>query len=261
MNLPPIIKFFILLWLFIIVSCVGQSGFMGDPSVGTGSISDPNPNETRVEHFHFILGPMDVISINVWRNDDLKRTLTIDPSGNIQYPLIGEIKASGLTIAELKEQMTASLSRYIVDPQLDIMVSNAVNLKIHILGEVNAPGTFQWQAGMRAWEGIAKAGGFNRDADRKNILLIRSENGRAVMKTFDMKVGRRGNDPGPIAYLKNNDIVYVLPTTIADVQRFMNRLTSILSPVINIESGIVLYPQVKDVLRGKETSGTIVVPR
>jgi len=187
--------------------------------------------------------------------------LTIDPLGNIQYPLIGELKASGLTVTGLKEQMTRSLSRYLVDPQVDIMVSSAANLKIHVLGEVNAPGTFQWQVGMGAWEGIAKAGGFNRDADRRNILVIRNEGGKAVMKAIDMNVGRKGNDIGPIAHLKNNDIVYVLPTTIANVQRFMNRLNSIVSPVINIESGVVLYPQVRDVLRGKETSGTIVVPR
>ena len=71
----------------------------------------------------FVLGVGDEIAVNVWRNDDLKRTVQIDPSGNIYLPLAGEIQACGLTISQLRGKIASGLSKYIIDPQVDINVS------------------------------------------------------------------------------------------------------------------------------------------
>lgn len=246
------LQMIMLLLLSLVVSCAGNT---------IVNVVGEDKAQKAQDAFLFILGPRDEIAVNVWRNDDLKRTVQIDPSGNIQFPLVGELKASGLTIFQLREKMTLRLSKYIVDPQVDITVSNLKNLKVYVLGEVKAPGTFDWRSGMLAWEGISQAGGFNIDADEKNILLVRSENGKAVIKALNLSNILKGKNLTQDVYLRNGDVVYVLPTLIADVQRFMNRLYSIITPLVNIESGIVLYPQVRDVLRGKETTGTIVVPR
>lgn len=249
-----------LLLLFLVVSCAGNT-IVKDIPGEQGGVVKAGGEEKVQDAFRFIIGPGDEIAVNVWRNDDLKRTVQVDPSGNIQIPLVGELKASGLTIFQLREKMTLRLSKYIFDPQVDITVSNLKNLKVYVLGEVKAPGTFDWRSGMLAWEGISHAGGFTTDADEKNILLIRSENGKAVIKALNLRSMLKGENLTQDVYLKNGDVVYVLPTFIANVQRFMNRLYSIITPLVNIESGIILYPQARDVLRGKETTGTIVVPR
>lgn len=251
-----IIMIFLFFWE---VSCAGNA-IVQDVSMesdGTRVVKTESVRQTSP----FILGPGDEIVVKVWRNDDLTRQIQLDPSGNLQFPLVGEIKASGLTVAQLRMKMASLLSEYIVDPQVDINLSRTTGQRIHILGEVNSPGTVEWRMGMLAWEAIAKVGGFNRDADMKNILLIRSENGKASIKALNLMSMLEGEQLAQDVYLRNGDIVYVLPTVIADVQRFMNRLYSIVAPIVNIESGIVLYPQVRDVLRGKETTGTIVVPR
>ena len=250
----------IILLLFLVVSCTGNTIVKDIPGEQGGVVKVGGEDKTQ-DAFRFILGPGDEISVKVWRNDDLTRSVQVDPSGHIQFPLIGELNASGLTMMQLREKMTLKLSKYIVDPQVDIIVSNLKSLKIHVLGEVRAPGTFTWRSGMLAWEGISQAGGFTIDADEKNILLIQSENGKAVIKALNLRNILKGKNLTQDVYLRNGDVVYVLPTIIADVQRFMNRLYSIITPLVNIESGIVLYPQVRDVLRGKETTGTIVVPR
>ena len=250
----------IMIFLFFLgVSCSGNS-LIQDASIETGRIMALE-TESAQQVFPYVLGPGDEISVKVWRNDDLARSIQVDPSGNIQFPLVGELKASGLTIIQLRQKMTSLLSEYIVDPQVDINVSRTTGLRLHILGEVNSPGTLEWRMGMLAWEAIAKAGGFNRDADMNNVLLIRNEDGQASIRVLTLMRMLQGEQLTQDIYLKNGDVVYVLPTVIADVQRFMNRLYSIVAPIVNIESGIVLYPQVRDVLRGKETTGTIVVPR
>jgi polysaccharide export outer membrane protein len=258
-----ILRYLQIIWLlplFLILSCSGNPIVKDNPGE-QGSIVKAGSGEKTQYAFQFTLGPTDEIAVKVWRNDDLNRSIQIDPAGNIQFPLIGEMKASGLTILQLREKMTFELSKYIVNPQVDIIVSNIKNLKIHVLGEVKAPGTFDWRTGMMAWEGIAKAGGFTIDANEDNILLIRSENGKAAIKAFNLRSVLKGENLTQEAYLRNGDVIYVLPVVIADVERFMNRLYSIITPLVNIESGIILYPQARDVLQGKETTGTMVVPR
>ena len=249
-----------LLPLFLIFSCSGNP-IVKDNSGEQGSIVKAAGGAKTQDAFQFTLGTRDEIAITVWRNDDLKRTVQVDPSGNIQFPLIGEMKASGLTIVQLREKITLQLSKYIVNPQVDIAVTSLKNLKVYVLGEVKSPGTFDWRTGMLAWEGISQAGGFTTDANEDNILLVRSENGKAVIKALNLHGMLKGENLTQDVYLRNGDVVYVLPRVIADVQRFMERFTAILSPIVNLESGIVLYPQARDVLTGKESSGTIIVPR
>ena len=171
------------------------------------------------------------------------------------------MKASGLTISQFREAISLRLSKYLVDPQVDIIVSNLKNLKVYVLGEVRAPGTFEWRSGMFVWDALSQAGGLNTDANQENILLVRSENAKAVIKALNIKSILKGENLSQDIYLENGDVIYVLPTVIADVQRFMTRLTMILSPIIAIESGIVLYPQVRNVLEGQTDTSPIIVPR
>lgn len=249
-----------LLSLFLIISC-STTSIGKDVPLEQISVLKTGGEEKAQDPFPFILGPRDEIAVNVWKNDDLKRTVQIDPSGNIQFPLIGELKASGLTIIQLREKMTGLLSKYIVDPRVDINVSSLKNLKVYVLGEVKTPGTFDWRSGMLAWEGISQAGGFTTDANEENILLVRNENGKATIKSLNLTAMLKGDRLTQDVFLRNGDVIYVIPLLIADVQRFMSRFNSIIAPIVNLESGIVLYPQVKEVLKGGTPSGTTIVPR
>jgi len=255
-------RFMEIIWLlpfFLLVSCSGNPVVKDIPGDQAGVVKAEGKAKT-IDTYRYILGPRDAITVNVWRNEDLRRTLQIDPSGNVQFPLVGEMKASGLTISQLREKMTLRLSKYIVDPQVDVTVSNLMNLKVYVLGEVRAPGTFDWRSGMLAWEGISQAGGFTNDANQENILLVRSENDKAVIRALNLKSILKGENLTQDIYLENGDVIYILPTVIADVQRFMTRLSMIIAPIVHAESGILLYPQARDVLLGNEYSGTIVVP-
>jgi polysaccharide export outer membrane protein len=256
-----IMRYVQIIWflsLFLIMSC-SSTPVVKDVPVEQGGVVKAGGEENKQDPFLFILGPKDEIAVNVWRNDDLKRTVQIDPSGNIQFPLVGELKASGLTIVQLREKMTVLLSKYIVDPQVDINVLNLKNLKVYVLGEVKTPGTFEWRNGMLAWEGVSQAGGFTKDANEENILLFRNENDKAVIKSINLGGLLKGEKLTQDVFLRNGDIVYVVPLFIADVERFMNRLGNIISPIISLESSIVLYPQVRDVLRGKSTTPSTIV--
>ncbi len=251
------LQVFIIFILFFTISCSSHQAVIKDTDAEKADMIKKEGGFSPSS----ILGSGDEITINVWRHEDLKRTVQIDPSGNIYVPLAGKVEASGLTISQLSEKIASGLSKYLVDPQVDINVSSLKSRKVHILGEVKSPGTFILDQNMLAWEAISQAGGFTTDANQKKVLLIRSEKGVArvaALNIHDMlKTGKIDQD----IRLRSGDVVYVPPSFIANLERFMQRFNNIISPFVTLERGIILEPQAVDVLRGKEEErGVIVSP-
>jgi polysaccharide export outer membrane protein len=212
--------------------------------------------EPEKKPLDFILGAGDTIEIVVYRNDDLKRTLRVDHSGRIMFPLIGDVQVAGKTIFQLRDEMKERLSRYLVDPQITINVSTVQSQKIIILGEVNSPGILTLDSPIDILEAVARAGGLTADAKSQNILLIRKFQGKNAVASVNLKNIFGGGDPLQNIPLQGGDIVYVPRVFIADISWFFSHFGQVLSPLVNLESGIVLWPQVKDVFSGKEGATT-----
>ena len=209
----------------------------------------------------FVLGPGDELAVNIWRNEELNRSVKVDPSGNIYVPLAGEIRASGLTVSQLREKAVSRLSKYIVDPQVDINVLTLRSRRVHVLGEVESPGTLSLNGEMLVFEAISKSGGFTVDANEENILLVRNEDNVIAATALNLNVKQMLENKSSYQdrRLRNGDIVYVPPKRIADVERFMRRLNNIIAPFVTIERGIVLGPEVIDALKGENEAGSVIV--
>jgi len=253
-------KYWQIIWVlsfFLIFSCSAHM----KAKDGSGIKEVTDRQEETSPPSPYILGSGDEITINVWRNDDLKRTVQIDPSGNIYLPLAGEVQASGLTISQLRKKITLRLSKYLIDPQVDIYVSTLKSQNVHILGEVKNPGSFSLDKKMLVWEGISKAGGFTNDASEKKVLLVRSEKGVAKVTALDLDIRGmlRNGKLDRNVYLENGDIIYVPPSFIADLEKFMVRFNNIISPLLSIGRGIVLWEEVIDVLSGEEPRREVII--
>jgi polysaccharide export outer membrane protein len=206
----------------------------------------------EVSIMEFILGPGDEIEITVYRQDDLKRTIRIDPSGMITYPLVGDIKAAGLSIFELRDKIRDGLSRYIINPQVSIAVTAVQSQKVIVLGEVNNPGLFSLEGPMTALEAMSRAGGFTVDAKQKSVLLIRGGLEKPQLVKLNLEDALNKGDLTQNVYLQNGDIVYVPATFIANVSRFFDHLSKIISPIVSMESGYFIGQQI-------ERGGRVVV--
>lgn len=217
---------------------------------------DENPPIEEVRISEFILGPGDTVDITIYRNDDLHRTVKIDMSGKIMFPLIGDVQAGGVSIFKLRDEMTARLSRYLKDPQITINISTVQSQKVMVLGQVNSPGVFTVDSSVTMMEAIAKAGGATQDAKLENVLLIRRAGEKAEVKSVNISSLFAGKTNAVNSPIQGGDIVYVPSVMIADVSWYFSHLGKILSPVVNLESGIVLWPQAKNVLTGKEGATT-----
>lgn len=156
----------------------------------------------------FVLGPGDKVDIKVYRNDDLSYSIQVDPSGKISYPLLGDVRAAGLTVFQLRDTMAKGLAKFIQDPQVTVNVSSYVSHNITVLGEVTTPGFISISSQQTILEVISRAGGFGANADKNNVVVIRKQPPDAGIMTVNLKKALEGDKTQNIL-LKKDDVVYV----------------------------------------------------
>ncbi|OGQ05999.1 MAG: hypothetical protein A2W61_06150 [Deltaproteobacteria bacterium RIFCSPLOWO2_01_44_7] len=191
------------------------------------------------------VGVGDVLEISVWRNVDLDKIVIVRPDGSISYPFVGEISAAGLTLMEIDERLTSSLSNFIRNPQVSVAIQKFAGMKVILLGEVKSPGVYSPPGGSNIIDLIALAGGFTNDAVKKGTILIRG--GLQQPEIYRLNLARilKGDLSQNIA-LASSDIVYVPRLFIANLNIAISRITPLLS---NTLLGTSVYRDVKDLVR------------
>jgi len=121
------------------------------------------------------LGAGDVLEVIVFGNDDLSRTTTVQTTGSISLPLLGEVPVAGLTVSEAKQKLTSLLARdFLVNPQVDVKVKEYQSQFVTVLGEVNSPGRKGLRGRTRLIDVLVDAGGFNPRASGE-VSITRTE--------------------------------------------------------------------------------------
>src|SRR5271167_1840273 len=108
----------------------------------------------------YIIGAEDVVTVYVWKEPDMSKTVPVRPDGMISLPLVGEIKAAGYTPVQLQDLIAESMKKLISDPQVTVIVEKVSSLSFNIVGEINHPGYFPLTRRMTVLDAIAMAGGF-----------------------------------------------------------------------------------------------------
>lgn len=131
----------------------------------------------------------------------------IDEKGEIDFPLIGKIKLEGISRNEACDLIKEKLKVYISNPIVQIQIQN---FKITVLGEVNNPGTFTIpNERITIFEALGIAGDLTINGKRKNILVVRDENG--VKKEFRVDLTSNKTLESPVYFLNQNDFIYIEP--------------------------------------------------
>ncbi len=243
------------LLISLLIGCASTGINTKDENAKKTGGENPNENIEKIDNIkisEFILGIGDTIEISVYRQEDIQRTVRIDLSGRIMFPLIGDVEAANKSIFKLRDEIKERLSKYLIDPQVFVNVTTVQSQKIMVLGEVNSPGIFTLDSDFSVIEAISRAGGMTNDAKLNNVLLIRREQGKPTASALNLKKAFKEGDISQNVSLMNGDIIYLPAVTIANVSRYFSHISQIISPFVNLESGIVLWPQVRDVLQGKE---------
>lgn len=185
--------------IFLVMAC---------PTLVMAADDIKQPTRTTPGEVEYRLGPEDVIEVFVWKEPELSTTVTIRPDGRISIPLASELEASGKTAAELQQEITTRLSKYVVQPVVNVMVKQVNSLKISVLGEVRRPDVYRIKNRVTVLDAIAMAGGFTDLARPNKVIVLRNTTAGPQRIKINIKQLVE-DDSGAPFYLQTLDTVYV----------------------------------------------------
>jgi polysaccharide export outer membrane protein len=169
----------------------------------------PKPAAPATSDAGYIIGPQDVLRIDVWKEPDISRVIPVRPDGKISVPLLNDVQASGLTAMQLATSLREGLSKYLNNPQVTVTVAEINSRRIYITGEVTRPGALPLLPNMTVLQALASGGGFTQFARLKNIYVMRTEDGKQVKHPFNYKEVVKGNLAEQNILLQSGDVIVV----------------------------------------------------
>ena len=167
------------------------------------------PNGVANVPADYLIGPEDVLAIVFWRDKDMSGEVVVRPDGKISLPLLNDIQASGLTPEQLRMAVTEAAGKLVEEPNVAVVVKAIMSRKVFVTGQVNKPGPYPLSGPTTVLQLIATAGGVLEYADKKNIRVMRTENGKQVSYKFNYTDVLQGKNLKQNIDLKPGDTVIV----------------------------------------------------
>ena len=139
----------------------------------------------------YVIGPLDDLTIFVWRNAELGGKVQVRPDGRITTPLINDMPAAGKTPAMLTADIRLALSKYLENPQVTVTVnsfSGTFAQQVRIVGATEKPASIPYRAGMSVLDAMIAVGGLSQYAAGNSAKLIRVDKASGVEKTYKLKL-------------------------------------------------------------------------
>ena len=139
------------------------------------------------------IGRDDVLDVFVWKDEQLSGRITVASDGDITMPLIGQVKAAGLTTKELQANLTAEYARFVHDPKVTVRVFDPASRVFYVLGEVAKPGMYKLMSGEVLSQALAAAGGPTEYANLWKIKIVRRTGDQQIEMTVNYSALRSGD--------------------------------------------------------------------
>lgn len=162
----------------------------------------------------YIIGPLDQLSIFVWRNPELGAKVQVRPDGRITTPLINDMSAVGKTPAQLSEDMKVALGEYIKDPIVSVIVENfsgTYSQQVRIVGATAKPASVPYRANMTLLDAMIAVGGLSEYASGNHARLVRYDKATGKQQEFAIKIGRllKQGDASANVKLAPGDVIII----------------------------------------------------
>ena len=147
----------------------------------------------------YIIGPLDEITVFVWRNNELGARVQVRPDGRITTPLISDMVAAGKTPAQLAEDIRGVLTQYVQDPLVSVMVDRpqgTFSQQVRIVGATERPAALPYRANMTLLDAMIAVGGLSEFAAGDRARLIRFDRATGQQREYDLRIAsllRRGD--------------------------------------------------------------------
>jgi polysaccharide export outer membrane protein len=166
-----------------------EAGGAGNPALSSPVPATPQKEIAEPADYsggpRYRIGPEDVLRISVWENPELSLDVVVRPDGKISVPLIQDVKAAGLTAAEVAAVIQRNLLAYIQDPTVSVIVMQVNASKFFVIGYVKSPGVFPLRGDVSVLQAISLAGGFTDFASPRKIRLVRNAGHRQEVRVIN----------------------------------------------------------------------------
>ncbi len=164
----------------------------------------------RISDTSYKIGAGDVLKIITGKEEEFSlEEILVRIDGKITFPLLDDIQAAGLTPLELKKNLESKLKKYVAAPVITVSVVNPNSKKFYVLGEVVRTGEYVLYKHLTVLQAFALAGGFTEWASKKEIILLRNENGKEKIIRVNYKKIVKGEDFSQNVKLKADDTIIV----------------------------------------------------
>jgi polysaccharide biosynthesis/export protein len=176
----------------------------------TSLVTNAFAQQSTAKAAEYIIGVGDILDIVTWKEPDFsKEQILVRLDGKISFPLLDDVQAAGLSTLSLKKSIEARLKEYVASPNVTVSVRNAASQRFYILGEVAHTGEYPLVKNLTVLQAFALAGGFTEWASKKEIILLRKENGKDTVIRINYKDIIRGKDFSQNVAIKADDTVIV----------------------------------------------------
>ena len=196
------------------VSAMALAGCAGGPGGGqqlpaaTFNPQQEGPGE------EYVIGPLDKLTIFVWRNPELGGQVQVRPDGRISTPLISDLPAVGKTPTMLAQDIRVQLSRYINDPIVSVIVndfSGTYSQQVRVIGATEQPAALPFRANMTLLDALIAVGGLNQYAAGNRARLVRTNRGIGQQTEYALRINdliRRGDTSANVR-LQPGDVIII----------------------------------------------------
>jgi polysaccharide export outer membrane protein len=157
----------------------------------------------------YLLNAGDVLDISVWNEEALEKTVLVLPDGMVSFPLAGELQAKGKSVLQLEQALKKSLTEYLADPVVTVVVANVSGNTVHILGKVQTPGSFVMNQSLNVMQALSLAGGLSPYAEENNIIVLRQQGSKQAVIRVRYADIKDGEDVSSNIKLNSGDVIVI----------------------------------------------------
>ncbi len=182
----------------------------------TGTALPPAPFVQNREQAgeDYLIGPLDKLTVFVWRNPELGAKVQVRPDGRITTPLIQDMTAVGKTPAQLAVDIKAALATYVKDPLVSVIVedfSGTYSQQVRIVGATEKPASVPYRANMMLLDAMIAVGGLNQYAAGNRARLVRFDKATGKQTEFAIRIDRllKRGDASANVRLEPGDVIII----------------------------------------------------
>lgn len=161
----------------------------------------------------YVIGPLDELTIHVWRNDELGAEVQVRPDGRITTPLVPDMPAVGKTPTMLAEDIRLQLSQYISDPLVTVIVNKfagTFSQQVRVVGATDQPASLPYRANMTLLDAMIAVGGLSEFASGNRAKLIRFDRTTGRQQEYALRLGdllRKGESEANLMLMPGDVII------------------------------------------------------